>query len=192
MANQNELEDLRQQFGTFERATFEYKAISLGFAGWVKRLTRRRGEIVLVVPRQGGRILLHTKPHYPEDVYRLPTGGIRFDEDAADAAKREGYEEIGFKPKELRLLAVLDNVFWVNGERVEYPSFVFETQALKGKPNPTDPDEPISGFRSVDADELRVVANMLAGLPMEWREWGRFRAASHAWLADRMRRHGGE
>lgn len=186
MANERELVELERRFGAFERATFEYRYLSLGFAGWVKKLTRRRGEIVLVVPRRKGRVLLHTKPHYPDEVYRLPTGGIHPEEDAVDAARREGYEEIGFKTKEFKLLGVLDNMFWVNGERIEYPSFVFETPTLKGKPKPTDSDEAISGFRNADVDELRVTAALLEALPMQWREWGRFRAASHLWLADRM------
>lgn len=184
MANEKEIEKLKKRFGNFERATFEYKNVSLGFGEWVKRAMRRRGEIVLVVPRGEGRLLLHTKPHYPEGVYRLPTGGIHPNEDAAIAAQREGYEEIGFNAQELKLLGVLENVFWVNQEQYVYPSFVFQTQEFTRKPNPTDPDEIISGFRDVDVVELRAVAKQLASLPLSWHEWGRFRAAPHAWLAE--------
>ena len=113
---------LRKRYGDFERATFEYYPLTPGFADWVKRLMRRRGEIVLVVPRGDGQVLLHTKPHYPEGVYRLPTGGIRPDEAAGHAGRREGYEEIGFKSQDLRLLGILDNVFKVNGKSYSYPS----------------------------------------------------------------------
>ncbi len=185
MANPDEIEKLKKRFGNFERASFEYKNISPAFSEWVKRLTRRRGEIVLVVPRGDGRVLLHTKPHYPEGVYRLPTGGIHPGEDAAVAAKREGFEEIGFSANELQLLGVLDNVFWVNGEQYVYPSFVFQTQEFTRTPNPTDPEEAISGFRDVGVVEFRAAATQLAQLPAAWHEWGRFRAAPHAWLAER-------
>lgn len=186
MANHKEIEKLIKRFGNFERRTLEYKDLSPGFGEWIKKLTRRRGEIVLVVPRGEGRVLLHTKPHYPEEVYRLPTGGIHRGENVIDAAKREVYEEIGFKPKALYLLGLLENVFWVDDEQYVYPSFIIQTQEFTRKPKPTDLDELISGFRNADQPELRAVALHLASLPGIWREWGRFRAAPHLWLAERM------
>src|SRR6187399_2616030 len=108
MVSEKEFARLEKRFGKFERATFDYKSNSPGFANWLQKLMRRRGEIVLVVPRRD-RVLLHTKPHYPANVFRLPTGGIHPGEDAVDAARREGYEEIGSKFKNLRLLGILDN-----------------------------------------------------------------------------------
>lgn len=187
MPDEKEIRRLARRFGEFERATFKYQDISPAFGEWVKRLTRRRGEIVLVVPRGDGRVLLHTKPHYPDNIYRLPTGGIHPGEDAVTAARRETYEEIGFKPKNLKLRGVLDNVFWVNKENLVYPSFVFETEEFTREPAPTDPDEQISGFRDADVLELRAIAHELASLPLNWREWGIFRGAAHGWLADRRK-----
>lgn len=181
-----EIADLAQQYGAPERETFESRALSDGFATWVMRLTRRRGEIVLVVPRARGYVLLHTKPHYPENVYRLPTGGVHQGEAADDAARREGFEEIGFHPQTLRLLGVLENVFWVRGQKLLYPSFVFETEPFHATPQPTDPDEAISGFMDADAIELLATAHYLESLPGQWREWGAFRARSHRWLAARL------
>lgn len=189
MSNDNELEKLARRFGEFERAVFEYKSLSPGFSEWIAKAMRRRGEILLVIPRGNGRVLLHTKPHYPDGVYRLPTGGIHRGEEVVDAAKREAYEEIGFKlkSKELKLLGLLENVFWVRETRLVYASFVFETREFLDTPAPTDPDEAISGFCDVDEMELRATGYHLASLPMHWREWGKFRAAAHLWLADRMR-----
>lgn len=183
MSSEKENEKLRRRFGEFERATFEYKHISVGFGEWIKKLAKRRGEVVLVVPRGNGQVLLHTKPHYPKDIYRLPTGGIRPDEDAEDAVIREGYEEIGFRPKKVLLLGVLENVFRVKDSQYVYPSFVFQTKKFTDKPEPTDPDELISGFRDADRMEIRAVARQLATLPGAWHEWGRFRAMPHLWLA---------
>lgn len=154
------------------------------FGNWVRKLMRRRGEIVLVVPRGEGRVLLHTKPHYPPEIYRLPTGGIHLDEAADEAARREVFEEIGFKPQELLLVGVLDNLFLVDGNKLEYPSYVFKTEAYMRTPQPTDPNEPISGFREANSTELRDVARHLRGLPGGWSDWGKFRAAAHEWLAE--------
>lgn len=187
MLDEKEIKQLVRRFGKIERTTFEYRELSPGFGEWVKRMLRRRGEIVLVVPRGDGRVLLHTKPHYPENIYRLPTGGIHAGEEAETAAKRESYEEIGFKPKHLYLRGLLENVFWLNQEKSIYPSFVFETEEFTRKPTPTDPDEAISGFRDADLAELRAVAHELENLPMHWREWGKFRGAAHSWLADRWK-----
>ncbi len=183
---EREIKTLTPLYGAPERAAFDFTNLSDGFGAWVTRLTRRRGEIILVVPRAQNQVLLHTKPHYPENVYRLPTGGIHRREAADDAARREAYEEIGFQPASLRLLGVLENRFWVRGKKIKYPSFVFQTQEFNGAPTPTDPDEPISGFMDADALELQATALYLTSLPGQWREWGAFRAAAHRWLAARL------
>lgn len=187
MIDEQEIAQLARLYGEPARAHFEFTPRAPTFCDWVRRLTRRRGEIVLVVPRGNEQVLLHTKPHYPENVYRLPTGGIRQGEGAADAARREGYEEIGFAPQTLRLLGVLENIFWLNGAQVIYPSLVFQTEEFTRTPQPTDTDELISGFMDADALELRVVAHYLSSLPAHWREWGAFRAAAHTWLAEQLR-----
>jgi 8-oxo-dGTP pyrophosphatase MutT (NUDIX family) len=187
VSDAKEIESLRQRFGTFPTLTYEYKVTVPGFDGWVKNLVRRRGEVVLVVPRADNRILLHTKPQYPEGIYRLPTGGIRPREAADVAARRETYEELGFKPSALNLLGVLDNVFDVSGTQYVYPSFVFQTQTYTLAPQPTDPDELIAGFRDASAAELEQVADHLAHLQGWWSDWGKFRATAHAWLTERWR-----
>ncbi len=187
MSSEHELAQLTRQFGAFERATFEFQNLAPDFVEWVEKLTRRRGEIVLVVPRGQQRVLLHTKPHYPDQVYRLLTGGVQPREDAADAAVREAYEEIGFRPETLQLLGVLENIFWVGDKKLVYPSFVFQTREWRGEPVTTDPDEAISGFRDADALELRGAGIHLASLPGGWRDWGRFRAAAHMWLTERLK-----
>ena len=181
-----EIAELARHYGEPQRVTFEFSNVSQSFGEWVMQLTRRRGEIVLVVPRAPGHVLLHTKPHYPENVYRLPTGGIHQGEAADDAARREGYEELGFCPTTLRLLGVLENAFSVQGKNLVYPSFVFETEPFTAAPHPTDPDEPISGFMDADVVELQATAHYLASLPGQWGEWGRFRSAAHRWLAARL------
>lgn len=186
MTDKRELEYLARAYGEPARTNFEFSSVSKNFGAWVRKLTRRRGEIILVVPCGGGQVLLHTKAHYPENIYRLPTGGIHQGEAVEDAARREAYEEIGFHPQTLRLLGLLENVFVVEDKRVPYPSFVFQTEEYTHPPEPTDPDEPISGFMQADVLELRVAAQFLVSLPGQWREWGQFRAASHRWLADRM------
>jgi len=186
MIDDQEITQLARVYGEPTRAKYEFTPRAPTFCDWARGLTRRRGEIVLVVPRGNGQVLLHTKPHYPEDVYRLPTGGIRQGEAADHAARREGHEEIGFRPQTLRLLGVLENIFWLDGEQVIYPSLVFQTEEFTRTPQPTDTEELISGFMNADVLELRVVAHYLSSLPAHWGEWGGFRAVAHTWLADHL------
>lgn len=183
---ESEIANLARIYGEPARMTFEFPNVSAYFGEWVKRLTRRRGEIILVVPRATNQTLLHRKPHYPDEVYRLPTGGIHHGETADDAARRETYEEIGFHPASLRLLGVLENVFELRDKKLYYPSFVFRTEWFGGTPQPTDATELISDFADADALELQVTAQFLESLPGQWREWGKFRAAAHRWLASRL------
>jgi 8-oxo-dGTP pyrophosphatase MutT (NUDIX family) len=185
MADEKEIRELAQRYGNPERASFRHVTITPGFREWVRRLTRRRGEVVLVVPRGRGQVLLHTKPHYPPEVYRLPTGGIRTDEAADAAARREAFEEVGWNPRTLELIGVLENTFLIEGNHIAYPSYVFQTEEYLAAPAPKDQEEIISGFRAVDSSGLRTLAHLLSGLPDGWHEWGRFRAASHRWLANR-------
>lgn len=183
MALEAEIQQLARSYGDPARATFEFTDLTAAFAEWVTHLTRRRGEIILQVPRGAGRVLLHTKAHYPEGVYRLPTGGIQPNEAVDVAARRECLEELGFVPQTLQLRAIFENIFWVKAQRLVYPSFLFQTEAYTKNPAPTDPAESISGFMDADLDELRAAAHYLSSLPGNWREWGKFRAASHDWLA---------
>lgn len=186
--DEGSIRQLAELYGEPAIWTREFTARSPGFAGWVRRLVKRDGEVVLIVPRPNGRVLLHTKPYYPGGVHRLPTGGIRPGERPDDAARREAFEELGFQPKKLVFIGVLQNRIWVNGSGLLYPSFVFKTEEMSGAPQPTDPDEPISGYSEVEVEELEKVARQLRELPEDWREWGEFRAALHEILGEALGR----
>jgi 8-oxo-dGTP pyrophosphatase MutT (NUDIX family) len=186
MVDPKQLDALARRYGEPQRVRYDVKIRTPGFAEWTRKLTRRRGEVILVVPRRAGRVLLHTKPHYPEGVFRLPTGGIHEGEAADVAARREAFEELGYDLESMRLLGVLEHVFEFNGAELHYPSFVFRTEFFSAEPAPTDAGEPISGFSEANAQELRAVAAQLRALPAHWREWGRFRAIAHSWLAERI------
>lgn len=180
-----EIESLAKRYGKPWRQAHEYIVRSNEFANWVKKLTRRRGEVILIVPRGKGRVLLHTKPYYPEGVYRLPTGGIHQGEAADLAARREALEETSLDAEPKRLLGVLENIFLVEGKRIVYPSFIFEMPALSQAPHPTDSDEPISGFCDASPEKLGRVGEQLDSLKSGWAEWGAFRAVPHRLLGEK-------
>ncbi len=176
---QAEIERLAKQLGTPLLRKREFIATTERDIDWLHRQIRRRGEVILVVPRPNGRVLLHTKSNYPSGIYRLPGGGVNPGEELLHAAEREVQEETGFDVPMARFLGVVDNEFQVPGNRLSYPSYVFLTQPTTGAPRVMDPDEDISDFGEVPIEELSQVAAQLEGMSPEWQLWGQFRATPH-------------
>jgi len=140
---------------------------------------RSKGEVVMVIPRPGGKLLLITKPFYPEGVYRLPSGQIEGDESPEDALHREALEETGFEVGIQRRLGTVRFTFRTGARTLDYESHVMLTDTTSGEPSPQDPGEQISAFREVEPCDLQVIAEELAALPGRWSDWGRFRAPAH-------------
>ncbi len=185
---ENEIAELARRFGEPLRWTREFALTTERNREWARKTTRRRGEIVLVVPRPENRFLLHTKPFYPDAVYRLPSGGVNAEEAVDAAARREAYEEMGFEATLARFIGVVENVFTMDGAKLTYPSYIFVTQPTTEPPRVMDPDERIAGFRDVPLETLGQVAEKLDALPPDWQPWGHFRATPHALVVDVLKR----
>lgn len=175
---ESEIKALSGRFGAPTRWTREY-LVSPDARNWANKLRNRPGEIVLVVPGRTGHVWLHTKGNYPPSVYRLPSGGIKARESIEAAALREAHEEMGFKPDIKRFLGIVENTFYVDGEQVNYPSYIFLTNSLLGSPQVTDPSEEIAGFAEASIEGLSIIAEQLDALGPDWQPWGHYRAAPH-------------
>ena len=74
---------LKKKFGTYHRHHIDM-SVSDGVMSNLLRKMRgknpRQGEVVMVVPNKSGKIWLHTKASYPDEVYRLMSGGLEPDE----------------------------------------------------------------------------------------------------------------
>jgi hypothetical protein len=138
----------------------------------------RMGEVVLLLRRADGQVLLHTKSFYPPGTYRLPSGGIRPNETVMDAARREAAEETGLSARELHPLGLVTYTLRDGRRRCFFHSWLVVAD-VEGEPNANDGDERIAGFRWVGPDELLQVPEALRTLPTEWGGWGRFRALAH-------------
>ncbi len=185
-----EITQLASRLGTPLRWTREYTATTDKDREWFRNTTRRRAEVIQVLPRPGGRVLVHTKSTYPAGVYRLPGGGVNRGEPIEPAARRETLEETGFDVAPTRLLGVIENTFNVDGEKLSYPSFIFLMPLTREAPHVLDPDEQISGFSEIPLVELPQIAEQLSGLPPDWQPWGQFRAAPHQLAYERMKDEG--
>ncbi len=148
---------------------------------------KRRGEVVLVLRRPDGRLVLQTKAFYPPGAYRLPTGSIEQSEPLLDALGRELREETGLEPQVLRFLGVLCYRFRRRGVPHERASYVFLLDAGAGPLVAQDATERITGLREIQPEELDAVAERLEALTGEWAPWGRFRALENRFVGDVMR-----
>ncbi len=174
-----EISALAARYGEPRRVERIYRVGDEELARWIPKLRRRTGEIVLVVPRPGGRYLVHTKSFYPDLIFRLPSGGIDPGERIEEAAHREIVEELGQPLNLVRLLAIVDNSLLLNGQRTLYPSYVFLTERLETEPHPIDQGEDIAAFKDVTRQELGRLAEELHSLGPGWKTWGQFRAVPH-------------
>ncbi|HIE37809.1 MAG TPA: NUDIX domain-containing protein [Anaerolineales bacterium] len=168
------------RFGPLPHFHHRLEVNAAQFDGMVRALDRydRDGEVVLLLRRADGDLLLHTKSFYPVRAYRLPSGGIRRGEPVLEAACREAEEEAGLAVREPRPLGLLTYRLRQGRRRLFFHSWLV-VGGVEGEPATNDDRERISGFRWVPLDELSQVATKLRALPPEWAGWGRFRALAH-------------
>ncbi len=138
----------------------------------------RRGEVCLAVIRDD-EVLLHTKHKYPPNIYRLPTGGINYDESVLKALHREVHEETGLTVNHKNLESVLLYELVHQRRRVPFASYMFTVVTEPDKPQPVDEGEGISGFKWVPISDLENVVGQLENIKGEWKIWGQFRALAH-------------
>jgi len=184
-----ELTELKKRFPNLEvfentmdvtRKTYDY---------WYEILVMRqdrRGEVVLVIEEPEGKILLHTKAFYPDGIYRLPTGGIHYDENVLAAIKRETHEETGLSVLLNDMLGIINIKFRYQEAILPFASYVVHLFCGTGEPKPIDPEENITGYHSVNIDEIAFVAKNLRSLAGRWRDWGNFRAIAHDLVAEKL------
>lgn len=140
---------------------------------------KRFAEVAIYVENKNGELLLHTKPFYPQDVYRIPTGGIHAGEHVIDALHRELHEETGFTANSFMQPALLVYKFQNDGRTIPFVSHIFKVKVDGGDPHPTDEDENISGYRWIKQAQLDEVVYQLETLKKDWHDWGVMRALPH-------------
>ena len=179
--NDTLLAKLEKRFGPFQHRHFDLTASTRIMLSMMRKMEAkgRRGEVVMVVPNEQGHIWLHTKSFYPDEVYRLMTGGLEAGEQPHKALRREVEEETGFKTKIDRCLAVITYALSDNEVTLPFVSYVFLTTPTSGFPHPTDPEEAITTFRAVSVEELAEIAQQLRSLTGFFADWGVFRALAH-------------
>jgi ADP-ribose pyrophosphatase YjhB (NUDIX family) len=177
----DEVERLSRRYGA-PRRVVQTLAESSNPRG--KEGDQRRGEVVMAIRMQSGKVLLHTKRFYPLGVFRLPSGGIHRDEAVEDALFREVQEETGLQVNVEKFVAVVE--YERNQQRDAFASYVFLLRTHERRATAQDEQERIAAFKTVTADGLKAAARRLRHLPSDWRQWGEYRAVAHDLVADAM------
>jgi 8-oxo-dGTP pyrophosphatase MutT (NUDIX family) len=86
-------------------------------------------------------ILVISKHHYPEGLYRPPSGAIHPGETVIQGALREAYEETGCKIELNRYILQVNAVFTDGRVQVPWRSHVFTANYLSGDLKPIDTRE---------------------------------------------------
>ncbi len=157
------------------------------FVNRFMRASDRRGEVVLVIERPSGGLLLHRKAHYAAEHFRLPTGGVNLGEPVLAAALRETAEETGLQVAVQRFMAVIDYTLRFDAIRLPFVSYLFHLRETGGRLS-LDGGE-VAAFRECTPADLPAIAAALRSILGQRGYWGRWRALAHdvaaeAWAAD--------
>ncbi len=143
----------------------------------------RRGEIVFGLENIQSQLLLHTKTQFPENVYRLLSGGINANEALIPSLEREVYEETGFVYSDYSFLGAVFYLLTHKQEKLPFVSYIFNIKDINGEPVVHDKSENISGFKWVDRNEITNTFEKLVTLSDDWKDWGKVRAYPHLFFS---------
>lgn len=135
----------------------------------------RRGEVVFCVIRPNGKIITTTCGDYPKGIYRIPTGGIKHNEDIMKALFREVKEELGLEVKVRAFGGAVRIRFEYDDDYLMFYSYLFILDEIGGKLLLDASDNEISEIREVDLEGLSKTAGALGAIKGKWRDWGHFR-----------------
>jgi 8-oxo-dGTP diphosphatase len=135
----------------------------------------RRGEVVFCVVRPNGKIVTITCEEYPDNIFRIPTGGVGHKEDIVEAVFREVKEELGLDVRINNFLGVLKIKFEHKLESVMFYSYIFILDEIGGRLLIDASDDEISEVKEVELDELEKITDRLRNIEGKWCDWGRFR-----------------
>lgn len=148
-----------------------------GYFNRIKSVVQRdrRGEVVFCVVRPTGKIITITCAEYPENTFRIPTGGIGHEENILEAVFREVREELGIEVEIRAFTGVIRIRFEYGEEHVMFYSYVFILDEVGGRLLEDASDDEVSEIREVDKEGLAQIARSLYDLKGKWQDWGKFR-----------------
>jgi ADP-ribose pyrophosphatase YjhB (NUDIX family) len=176
------LEPLRERFGDPAVLPWEGEISDREWAIATHNPTRTHDATLFILdPSQ--RIALIRKPHFAEDVWRPPGGGIKPDEDFVAGAVREALEETGLHVELHRYLVASEAVFLNRGRELAWRTHLFLATTEDEELAPDDPAE-IAAARWGTLAELG--GPLRERLLATGRAFWRYRVALHDLALERM------
>lgn len=191
MIDENEVDDLVRKYGEPLRHTFDLEATGTILTHRWRKNSDRRAEVIFAIQGPGEQLWLHTKHTYPRPMFRLPSGGIEWDETVVDALFREVEEETKLPVFVQQFVALLTYRFHRNTpiprqSTTQFASYLFLLQNINGNPE-LEGNEEVADFKPILPSQLPQVASDLRNIWGERQSWGQWRALAHDVLYDFMR-----
>lgn len=182
----DEVADLTLHYGRPEYRRFTMQADEYIYSYRFNQTLDRRAEVVFAIEDGTGQLWVHSKATYPANIYRLPTGGINWDELVVEGLLREVREETGLSVEIARFLGIIEYQF-VHGRAVApFASYIFHLRTACVDCPPVPPGEQISEFRAVSPKQIQKLAGDLRSLAGRRQAWGEWRALAHDLVYDTL------
>lgn len=185
MVCEAEMSELAARFGAPARRVFHIQADEYIRAYRWRTDSDRRAEVVFAIQDPAGRIWVHAKAHYPDHLYRLPSGGVQWSESVQEALFREVEEETGLAVYVRRFVGLVEYRFHHGDSCVSFASYVFHLMSDGSRPRLPIDDE-ISAFHAVLPCQLLQLSADMRNMVGARRGWGQWRALVHDLVHDSL------
>lgn len=180
----DEVAELSATYGKPEQRRFNVQADDYIVSYRFNKVIDRRAEVVFAIEDGAGQFWVHSKSHYPSHIFRLPTGGVHWDELVVDGLLREVKEETMLPVEIVRFLGIIEYQFCYGGAMVPFASYIFHLRSTCVDCPTVQKSEEISEFRAVRPKQMRQLAMDLRNLMGGRRAWGEWRALAHDLVYD--------
>ena len=125
----DEVAELSARYGRPEQRSFNVQADDYIVSYRFNKVIDRRAEVVFAIEDDAGKVWVHTKPSYPSHIFRLPTGGVHWDELVVDGLLREVHEETMLPVEIVRFLGIIEYQFCYEAAMVPFVSYIFHLRS---------------------------------------------------------------
>jgi ADP-ribose pyrophosphatase YjhB (NUDIX family) len=175
----DEVAELSAHYGTPVQRSFNVQADEYIYSYRFNKVIDRRAEVVFAIEDGAGQLWVHAKSHYPAHIFRLPSGGVHWDELVVEGLLREVNEETGLPVEIVRFLGIIEYHFWHGAVMAPFASYIFHLRTECVDCPVIQGDEKISEFRAVLPKQIGQLAVELRSLIGVRRAWGQWRALAH-------------
>jgi len=112
---------------------------------------------------KGNKVIVNSKHHYPEGLYRAPSGGLKPSESLIEGITREAYEETGTRIELQKYILQVYVSFSFGRKSIPWRTHVFTAKYKSGKIEPIDIRE-IRETKLADLAEFDEYKKIIAGM----------------------------